>query len=129
MLAAILLNPATSEVLGKPSSAGSGKQWWEGEWIIPGVTHYLPEKPPEDIIPLRPRVEALKALPKRQVAGLLRSVTLLERKARVATDEPSIRQVTAQFRLLQARVLEAERRAGLMADDEDFLFIIQAALE
>ncbi len=122
MLAAILLNPATSEVIGKPSSAGSGKQWWEGEWIIPGVTHYLPEKPPEDIIPLRPRVEALR--PKRQVAGLLRAVTLLERKAKVATDEPSIRQVTAQFRWLQARVLEAE-----MADDEDFLFIIQAALE
>ncbi len=132
MLAALLLNP----VLGRQSSAGSGrrKQWWEGEWIIPGVTHYLPEKPPEDIVPLRPKIKGLRkratsSNDKRQLAGLTRSLTWLERRARAVDEERAIRDITERYRALNLKMQRFEERLKANEDDEDFLVILQIAVD
>jgi len=151
-------SPADAEVVtidkGRDAGSGRRKQWWEGEWIIPGITHYLPEKPPEDIVPLRPKIEEIKArlaalpdpIPRlsRELAGITRSVTYLERKAKAIVDdtrmEETIREITAQYRVIQGKVSNAERRVEaqeimvarlerLAREDDEFLLIIQTGLD
>lgn len=128
----------------KGRDAGSGRypQWWEGEWIIPGVTHYLPEKPPEDIIPLQPRVAKAKkrlaavrpAKPDAdfqrlagRIGGLVTGVRSLERRAQsfAAADhvqrdhEAAMAAITKRYRSL----------AGTMGAVENEIARIEAAIE
>ena len=88
--------------------AGSGRRqpaWWEGEWIIPGVTHYLPEKPPEDIIPLQPRVARAK--------DRLAAVRPVRPDAAAAADYQSL---AGRLGGLVTGVRALERRAQRFAD-------------
>lgn len=141
----------TNEPGNNRAGQGGGKQWWEGEWIIPGVTHYLPETPPEDVTPLRPKVEALKRqlaqTPdpsnkiRHQLAGLSRSVTYLERRAALlvedATTERAVRSITERYRTLNAKMQALDRRikahaehmAKLAREDEEFLVLMQTTLD
>ena len=45
---------------GRDAGSGGHKEWWEGEWITPGVTHYV-EKREGDISPAPARAEELRA--------------------------------------------------------------------
>ena len=135
-LAQLATDSAAASV-GKISSVSSGpqKQWWEGEWIIPGVTHYLPERPPEDITPLRPKVERLKRqlaeIPdlsrdvRRHLAGLTRSVTYLERRAATlvaeAQTEAAVEDIAARYRALNAKLQALEQRVRLRTEHSDRL--------
>jgi len=100
--------------------------WWEGEWIIPGVTHYLPEKPPEDITPLRPKVDRIRRdlqdhkppqpTPEylaivRHLASLTNSVNALERRARKAVEDETIKASTEAYRRVAERYRQIEKMA------------------
>lgn len=135
--------PTPEPARDKGQDAGSGRRrnWWEGEWVIPGVTHYLPEPPPEDISPLRPKAEEarerLKALQARQakdaqddlrslsarLAGITRSVGALERRAAAAVEsdrlERDISSVVAKYR-------EVDGRLAVLADE---IAAIEARIE
>lgn len=144
------------EAVDKGRDAGSGRHWWEGEWITPGVDAYLPEKPPEDITPLRPKVERAKKrlteakapVPEYKalqgkLGALTRSVSRLEKQAgeavRAREIEAAILKVTERHRQLNAQVAAIEteialhearvaHRKRLMAEDEEFLKIIMEIL-
>lgn len=78
-----------------------GSPWWEGEWIIPGVTHYLPEKPPEDITPLRPKIEKAKQRLK---------------KAKPPRVDTEYRRLTGRLTALSRAAEKLERRASQIID-------------
>ncbi len=149
------INVVVTSDKGRDAGSGKGKKqeeripaWWEGEWIIPGVTHYLPEKPPEDIIPLRPKIARVKKrvaeIPKsfiaearKELAGLTRSVTMLERKARSISNEREIRSIDDiinRYRTIDKKIkafeasisekIETHKRR-IRADDEAFLSLLQ----
>ena len=138
---------------GKDAGSGRRKEWWEGTWITPGVDAYLPTKPPEDITPLRPQLEKVKAALKQvpvdgqtrwklsaRVAGLARSVAAIERRAanvvRAKNVEKAIEETIAKYREIQAKIVNLEdmisrqdeaiktRRKRILADDERFLEIL-----
>lgn len=146
--------PIVEVVKDKGKDAGSGrKQWWEGEWIVPGVTHYLPEKPPEDIIPLRPELEKLKERLARTpspeikglltplsrlVAGLERRARNVERRAREDIDvERAIQEIIERYRDVSRSVRQAEARLAahearmvrINRDDEEILAILVRTLD
>lgn len=134
--------PVVEPAVDRGREAGAGKEqertpaWWEGEWIIPGVTHYLPEKPPEDIVPLRPKVAQVRerlakvsAYAKAsaeveykslvgQVTALSRSVKLLEIRAEKAAleaeYEQAISDVVARYRAVAGRIQVIEATLAAM---------------
>lgn len=157
-LEASVTPPAPEPTVDKGRDAGSGRkpQWWEGEWITPGVDAYLPEKPPEDITPLRPKVEQARKRLKQvrapvpeykalhgRLGALTRSITRLEQQAAEAVKarevESAIRTVTDRYRRLasQMAAVEAEitrheaamaHRKRLMAEDDEFIKLIMEML-
>lgn len=126
----------TPSTVDKGRDAGSGKgrrepqePWWTGEWITPGVDAYLPEKPPEDVSPLRPKAEdARKRLTKvrealpdttddyRDLSQKLSTVTQaigrLEKQAEKAVEarrlDRAIGRVTQRYRTLARQMAEIE---------------------
>ena len=139
---------------GRDGGGGRKPAWWEGEWIIPGVTHYLPERPPEDIVPLRPKVdrirervrEAKPPVPDKEyrsvvggIGALVRQVNALETKAQQAVEEAAIQSVVDAYRQLAARLYEIEsgvveleareeRRRRIVEDDNQVLALIAEIL-
>jgi SMC interacting uncharacterized protein involved in chromosome segregation len=147
--------PEVQEEAGFVSSAGSGS-WWEGEIVVPGVTHYVPKKD-EDVTPLRPKVqEARRRLRKvrtetpekeyRSLHGKLNAVTQsigrleaqVERAIKARAREDAIEKVVGRYRSLaenmaaielQIAAHEAEmHRKRLMIEDEEFLNLIMEML-
>lgn len=136
-----------------------GRPWWDGEWIIPGETHYLPEKPPEDVKPLRPKVEEAKRRLKKarppkvdrdyqvlagKIGALSRSTTALEQQAARVVDTrataKAIQDVVEQYRILAdrqqeidegLRVLEAQMvyRQRIEEDDQRVIELILDVLD
>ena len=122
MLLPLLMNNLLSEagepepevpVVVRDQSAGSGS-WWEGEWIIPGVTHYLPEKPPEDITPLRPKIDEAKERLK---------------KAKPPKVDTEYRKLTGRLTALSRAAEKLERRASQVIEARATEEAIAGAIE